>query len=88
MRSRTGSFRVAAPSSPAAVLPPWRTGATAGRGLRPGAFGLSPAARAAAAARLETALGERPCSTHTERLEMVARAFGFRSWHAEKGRKT
>ena len=55
--------------------------------VRPGTFGLSPAAEAAAA-RLEAALGTHPCATHTERLEMVARSFGFRSWHAAQGRKT
>lgn len=54
--------------------------------MRPGTFGLPPAAEAAAA-RLDVALGKHPCATHTERLEMVARAFGFRSWHAAQGRR-
>jgi hypothetical protein len=36
--------------------------------------------------RLERALRDgRPVRTHTERLETVSRAFGFRSWHAAQG---
>lgn len=37
--------------------------------------------------RLESALRIHPHSTHTERLEMVARACGYRSWHAAQGKK-
>lgn len=39
-----------------------------------------------AIARLERAKRERPMETHTERLEAVARACGYRSWHAAQGR--
>lgn len=38
-------------------------------------------------ARLREALGKFPSGTNTERLEMVSRAFGHRSWHAVQGRR-
>lgn len=37
--------------------------------------------------RLTAALARFPSSTHLERLEMVARAFGYRNWHAARGRR-
>lgn len=38
-------------------------------------------------ARLREALGKFPSDTNTQRLEMVSRAFGHRSWHAVQGRR-
>ena len=37
--------------------------------------------------RLRDALARFPSATHSQRLEMIARAFGYRGWHAAQGRR-
>lgn len=37
--------------------------------------------------RLREALARFPSATHSQRLEMIARAFGYRGWHAAQGRR-